>query len=41
MQFHLLETCVYEMLYEMNNRPMWVLLPLSGLCRLVEQSDAS
>lgn len=41
MHFYLLEKCVYEMLYEMDNRPAWASVPLSGLLRLLEVRDDS
>jgi predicted trehalose synthase len=34
LQFHLLEKCIYELRYELDNRPDWVLLPLEGLAEL-------
>ncbi len=30
-----LEKCLYEIVYEFNNRPDWVTIPLSGLARLL------
>jgi maltose alpha-D-glucosyltransferase/alpha-amylase len=33
---YLLEKAVYELGYELNNRPEWVRLPLEGISRLVE-----
>ncbi len=36
---HLLEKAVYELGYELNNRPDWVRIPLQGIQQLVE--DAS
>lgn len=32
---HLLEKAVYELLYELNNRPGWVRIPLQGILQLV------
>jgi maltose alpha-D-glucosyltransferase / alpha-amylase len=29
--FYQLEKCIYEIRYELNNRPDWVEIPLSGL----------
>lgn len=33
---HLLEKAVYELAYELNNRPEWVCIPLEGLLQLLE-----
>lgn len=41
LRFCLLEKCVYELHYELNNRPDWVAIPLAGLESLLEGSDAS
>ena len=35
LQFYELERCLYEVGYELNNRPDWVEIPLLGLARLV------
>ena len=32
-----LEKAVYELRYEMNNRPDWISLPVSGIARLLEE----
>ena len=32
---HLLEKAVYELGYELNNRPSWVRIPLSGIVQLI------
>jgi len=34
---YLLEKAVYELGYELNNRPHWVHLPLSGILRLLDE----
>ena len=31
LDFYLVEKCVYEVAYELNNRPDWVAIPLAGL----------
>jgi trehalose synthase-fused probable maltokinase len=38
-RFYLLEKCVYELHYELNNRPDWVAIPLLGLESLLDGSD--
>jgi len=35
LEFHLLEKALYELDYELNNRPGWVGLPLAGLAELL------
>ena len=35
LEVHLLEKALYELLYELNNRPSWVELPLRGLASLL------
>ncbi len=37
MRVHLMEKAVYELAYELNNRPAWAGLPLRGLSRLIEE----
>ena len=32
---HLLEKAVYELIYELNNRPNWVIIPLKGILYLL------
>lgn len=39
LDFFLLEKCLYEVRYEMNNRPDWIAIPLSGLGALARSSD--
>ncbi|HEY2462336.1 MAG TPA: putative maltokinase [Candidatus Acidoferrum sp.] len=36
LQVHLLEKAVYELGYELNNRPLWVGIPLAGILGLLE-----
>jgi len=41
LDLHLLEKAVYELAYELNNRPAWVGLPLAGIADLLAAGDAS
>jgi maltose alpha-D-glucosyltransferase/alpha-amylase len=36
LEVHLLEKALYELVYELNNRPAWVELPLRGILGLLE-----
>ena len=36
LEIHLIEKAIYEVSYELNNRPDWVRIPLAGLLRLIE-----
>ncbi len=36
LQFYLVEKCIYELGYELNNRPDWVSIPLLGLEALLQ-----
>jgi maltose alpha-D-glucosyltransferase/alpha-amylase len=40
LQFCLLEKCVYELRYELDNRPDWIALPAIGLENLLAGTDA-
>ncbi|HJL18862.1 MAG TPA: maltose alpha-D-glucosyltransferase [Sandaracinaceae bacterium LLY-WYZ-13_1] len=40
LDFHLLEKCVYEVAYELDNRPHWLAIPLTGLKYLLDAEDA-
>ena len=33
-----LEKAVYELQYELHNRPDWVAIPVAGILRMLEQS---
>jgi trehalose synthase-fused probable maltokinase len=35
---HLLEKAVYELIYELNNRPAWVALPLRGIAQILDRT---
>jgi len=35
LRVHLLEKAVYELGYELNNRPDWVAIPLAGISQLL------
>ena len=37
---HLLEKAIYEIGYELNNRPDWIKIPLQGVIRLLEEGEA-
>ena len=39
--FFLMEKALYELRYELNNRPDWVAIPLNGLIALIEAAGAS
>ncbi|MDP9037474.1 MAG: phosphotransferase, partial [Myxococcota bacterium] len=41
LRFYLLEKCVYELHYEINNRPDWVIIPALGLEQILEDEDAA
>jgi predicted trehalose synthase len=36
-----LEKAVYELRYELDNRPDWVRIPVAGIQRLIEQAAAT
>ena len=36
---YLLEKALYEIVYEVNNRPDWIAIPLSGILDLLNASD--
>jgi trehalose synthase-fused probable maltokinase len=36
LDFYVLEKCLYEVHYELNNRPDWVAIPLEGLAQLAQ-----
>ncbi|MGF1465594.1 MAG: maltose alpha-D-glucosyltransferase [Sandaracinaceae bacterium] len=40
LDFSVLEKCIYEIGYELNNRPDWVTIPLGALVRALREEDA-
>jgi maltose alpha-D-glucosyltransferase/alpha-amylase len=38
---YLLEKAVYELGYELNNRPDWVIVPIMGILGLVERTEGA
>jgi maltose alpha-D-glucosyltransferase/alpha-amylase len=38
LQLHLLEKAVYELGYELNNRPDWVAIPLEGILEILQET---
>jgi maltose alpha-D-glucosyltransferase/alpha-amylase len=41
LEFYLLDKAVYELRYELNNRPDWVAIPLEGVLRRIEGDPAT
>jgi maltose alpha-D-glucosyltransferase / alpha-amylase len=39
LEFHLLEKCIYEVRYELDNRPAWLTIPLNGLLDLLDATE--
>jgi len=39
LEAYLLEKSLYELLYELNNRPAWVRIPLAGILSLPRELD--
>jgi maltose alpha-D-glucosyltransferase/alpha-amylase len=39
LRLHMLDKCAYELGYELNNRPDWLLVPLAGLSSLAIQAN--
>jgi maltose alpha-D-glucosyltransferase/alpha-amylase len=37
LEFYQLEKCIYEIRYELNNRPDWLAIPLAGLREILGQ----
>ena len=38
---YLLEKALYELGYELNNRPDWVRIPLAGILQLLQSPEAA
>jgi maltose alpha-D-glucosyltransferase/alpha-amylase len=38
LRLHLIDKCSYELSYELNNRPAWVSVPMTGLVSLARAS---
>jgi len=38
-EFYLLEKCIYEVGYELQNRPAWLDVPLAGLLEILGEDD--
>ncbi len=36
LDFYLLDKAVYELAYELNNRPDWIRIPFQGILQLLE-----
>ena len=41
LEVHVLEKAIYELTYELNNRPDWVTLPLTGILQCLDTSAAA
>jgi maltose alpha-D-glucosyltransferase/alpha-amylase len=40
LQTYLLQKAIYELNYELNNRPDWVIVPLRGIKAIVEKNKS-
>jgi maltose alpha-D-glucosyltransferase / alpha-amylase len=40
LDIHLLEKAVYEITYELNNRPSWLPIPLRGVLSVLDERAA-
>ena len=38
---YLLEKALYELAYELNNRPDWLRIPLAGILQLLQSPEAA
>jgi maltose alpha-D-glucosyltransferase/alpha-amylase len=41
LQLFILDKALYELNYELNNRPEWVRIPLAGILDILQASDAA
>ena len=39
LEAYLLDKAVYEVGYELNNRPDWVVIPIRGIKHILQQSE--
>ena len=39
LDFYTIEKCIYEIGYELNNRPDWLSIPVLGLLRLIRDPE--
>jgi len=40
LNIYLLEKAVYELRYELNNRPAWIDVPLAGILEILHPADS-
>jgi maltose alpha-D-glucosyltransferase / alpha-amylase len=38
LQAYLLDKAVYEIAYELNNRPAWVIIPIRGIKHILQEA---
>jgi maltose alpha-D-glucosyltransferase / alpha-amylase len=41
LNIHMLEKAIYELGYELNNRPGWVDIPIAGILRMVKPEESN
>jgi maltose alpha-D-glucosyltransferase/alpha-amylase len=39
LQTHLLQKAIYELNYELNNRPVWVIVPIRGIKAIMNKEQ--
>jgi maltose alpha-D-glucosyltransferase/alpha-amylase len=37
LDFYMMDKCIYEVAYELNNRPAWLPIPIAGLLELASR----